>query len=208
MDVLDRHGLLVTRYVGEEIAAEVALVREMVAALGVRRDDRQPKAKYDRSALPLAWSRVSRLGQDHKDTLLSDAMEPASRVFDSDGFTLRYGEMDDPYTGQRLVFEQAAGKSGFRIGLDHVVSLADAFASGGWRWSPTGRNWPNLYNDRGNIQAVAKAVNQAKGSRSAAKWLPVDAFARRFVTLQVQIKTRYRLSVTESEKAAMLAVIG
>jgi len=41
------------------------------------------------------------------------------------------GEMTDPYTGEHIVFEQAADKSGYLIELDHGVSLADAFVSGG-----------------------------------------------------------------------------
>jgi len=55
---------------------------------------------------------------------------------------------------------------------------------------------------------VSRTVNRAKGSRNAAQWLPIDGFARRFVTLQNQIKTRYGLSVTEAERAKMLEVLG
>jgi len=36
---------------------------------------------------------------------------------------------------------------------------------------------------------------------------PVHDFRRRFVILQIQVKFRYKLSVTESEAAAMLGVL-
>jgi len=54
-------------------------------------------------------------------------------------------------------------------------------------------------------------INAAKGDKNAAHWLPANSmhdFRKRFVTLQVQVKARYKLSVTESEAAAMRQVLG
>ena len=207
MDVMDRHGSLITRYVCEATSAEAKTALDLLAALPVRSDDWQPVEEYDRTALPLSWVTVARLGADMKDLMLARAVDLSSAVFDSDGFTLRYGEMVDPYTGESMVFEQTEDRTEFRVELDHVVSLADAFCSGGYRWSPTGYNWPRLANDPGNLQAVSKGVNQSKSNRNAAQWLPIDDFRRRFVILQIQVKTRYRLSVTEAEAATMYEVL-
>jgi len=208
MDVLDRHGKLVTRYTEEVTGDEAAAAVAMLAGLRVRADDWRPTATYDRTALPLAWAKIARLGMDMKDVLLARAMAPATTVFDCDGYTLRHGELDDPYTGKRLIFDQVPDRAEFRIELDHVVSLADAFCSGGYRWSPNGYNWQNLYNDPGNLLAVSKNVNQSKGSRNAAAWLPIDEFRQRFVIMQIQVKVRYRLSVTQSEATTMREVLG
>ena len=117
---------------------------------------------------------------------------------------------EDVYTGKQMVFEQVEDRSEFQIQLDHVVSLSDAFTSGGWWWSPSGYNWANLANDPGNLLAVSRTVNAAKGDKNVAQWLPNNPahdFRRRFVITQIQIKSRYRLSVTASEAAAIRSLL-
>jgi hypothetical protein len=147
MGIEDCYGKLIVRHICRITGAEIAMVKKMLAELRIRADSWQPASVYDRLLLALRWGKIAGTGgADVKDIMLARAMDPATAVFDSDSSTLRYGEMDDPYTGERLVFKQAADRSGFRIELDHIVSLADAFISGGYRWSPTGRNWPKFAN--------------------------------------------------------------
>ena len=208
MGVLDRRGLLVSRFTSEVDVAEASEALKMLAGLKTRADGWQPKTLYVREALPLSWARIARLGMDVKDVTLARGMDPASRVFDSDGFTLRYGEGIDPYTGRRLVFEQVADVATRKIDLDHVVALSDAFTSGGHRWKRDGYSWMNLANDPGNLLAVSSSVNRSKGDRSAAGWLPSEGFRVRYVVMQIQVKTRYRLSVTEAEAETMRTVLG
>ena len=91
---------------------------------------------------------------------------------------------EDVYTGRQIVFEQVEDRAEYQVQLDHVVSLADAYRSGGHRWRPGGHSWPRLYNDDGNILAVSRSVNAAKGDKNAAAWLPdnpVHDFQQRFV---------------------------
>jgi len=212
MDVLDRHGLLVTRFTWDVLDAEVEAALTLLASLKRRADDWQPKVRYDRRALPLAWAKIARSGMDVKDVMLARQMDWDDRVYDSDGFTLKHAVLlEDVYTGQRIDFDQAEDRADYLIKLDHVVSLSDAFASGGWRWKPSGYNWMNIANDPGNLLAVSRPVNAAKGDKNAAHWLPNNSahdFRKRFIILQVQVKARYNLSVTESEAAAMRQVLG
>ena len=207
MNIIDRHGNLVTRFVAEVTPAEATVALKMLAGLPVRSDGWRPKTSYDRKALPIGWARIARLGMDVKDVSLARAMEPASRVFDCDGFTLKSGEETDPYTGGRLVFRQVTDVKKRRIDLDHVVPLSDAFISGGHRWQPDGYKWGNLYNDPANLLAVSASINRSKGGKNAALWLPIPEFRPRYVIMQIQIKTRYRLSVTEAEAARMREIL-
>jgi hypothetical protein len=58
--------------------------------------------------------------------------------------------------------------------------------------------------------AVSVRANTQKGDRNAAQWLPDNPkhdYRQRLVVLQIGVKARYRLSVTESEKAAMLRIL-
>gem|GEM_PF-2737874 len=174
-------------------------------SLKVRRDDWEPVTSYQRSALLLKWARIAGTSMDVKDVMLARQMDWEGRVYDFDGFTLKHAVLsEDLYTGLPMVFEQAADSSEFQIQLDHVVSLSDAFTSGGWRWKPSGYNWSRFVNAAGNLIAVSRVVNAVKGDKNAAQWLPgntVHDFRRRFVVLQVQVKARYntvygKLSIT------------
>jgi hypothetical protein len=209
--VFDRDGELVWRLAWEVSSAEASAALGLLAGLRVRADSWQPPVAYDRAALPLSWARAGRSGMDVKDVLLARQMEPDGRVYDADGFTLRHAVLaEDPYTGRRIVFDQVEDRAAFKIELDHAVSLSDAHTSGGYRWEPGGRNWPRLANDPRGIIAVSKTANAAKGARNAAGWLPDNPahdFRRRLVVIQIQVKARHSLSVTESEAAAMRGVL-
>jgi len=211
MEVFDRHGLLVTRFSPEVCPDEAEAALGLLMSLKVRRDDWKPVVSYQRPALPLKWARIAGTSMDVKDVMLARQMNWEGRVYDSDGFTLKHAVLaEDMYTGLSMVFEQAADRSEFQIQLDHLVSLSDAFTSGGWRWKPSGYNWPRFANDAGNLIAVSRVVNAAKGDKNAAQWQPgnmVNDFRRRFVVLQVQVKARYKLSVTQSESAVIRQVL-
>jgi hypothetical protein len=212
MDVLDRYRLLVMRYTPGVGRAEAEAVLAMLEALKVRPDDWRPEAVYDRAGLSLSWAPIAPIGKDVKDVLLARQMEWDGRVYDSDGFTLKHAVLpEDPYTGRRIVSEQVEDRSGYQVQLDHVVSLSDAFRSGGWRWKPGGRSWPSLYNWDGNILAVPRSANASKGDKNTAQWLPNNPahdFRQRYIVIQIQTKTRYNLSVTDSERTAMRQALG
>jgi hypothetical protein len=147
---------------------------------------------------------------DVKDMVLARDVDPVGKVYDSDGYTLREAVLHDPYTGTDVDFRQVKDVADRKIDLDHVVALSDAFTSGGHRWKPDGYTWMNIANDPGNLLAVSQSVNRAKGSRNAALWLPQNPghdFRGRYIIMQIQIKARYRLSVTRSEAETMTQVL-
>jgi hypothetical protein len=115
----------------------------LLDGLVVRSDGHQPSGAYARTTLTAGWVRFAGVGLDTKDYLF--ARYPDDIEFDSDGFTVRSGLLAaDPYTGEPVQFRQEDDRSEWQIEADHVVSLHDAWASGGHRWSPRGRNWMRL----------------------------------------------------------------
>jgi hypothetical protein len=153
----------------------------------------------------LSWAPIAPIGKYVKDVLLARQMDWDGRVYDSDGFTIKHAVLpESPHTGRRIVFEQVEDRSEYQVQLDHMVSLPGAFKSGGWRWRPGDRSWPSPYNWDGNILAVPRSADASKGDKNAAGSLPanpVHDFRRRYVVIQIQTKTRYNLSVTDSERA-------
>jgi hypothetical protein len=145
----------------------------------------KPAGGYERGEITVGvWARLSGVGLDMKDYVLARHLSGVS--FDGDGFTVRAGRLDDPYTGETVWFEQAKDRAGWVVEIDHVVSLYDAWLSGGHGWSPKGRNWKRFYNFAVGLVPTARQVNGAKGAKSAADWLPPNEdFWVRFVILQV-----------------------
>ncbi|MDR0627830.1 MAG: HNH endonuclease family protein [Bifidobacteriaceae bacterium] len=92
--------------------------------------------------------------------------------------------------------------------LDHVVSLEDAWNSGGWRWPTNGREWRSFFNDVASLCPTAAWVDREKGGQNAAQWLPPSqAFHMRYVIEQIKIKAKYDLSVTRSEATTMRSIL-
>ena len=86
--------------------------------------------------------------------------------------------------------------------VDHVVPLADAYQSGAWAWPTSERTqYANLPFDLWLVSAVS---NRAKGDSSPDQWRPPRTaswctYAQRWI----DIKTRWKLSVTTSERGAL-----
>jgi hypothetical protein len=72
-----------------------------------------------------------------------------------------------------------------------------------WRWQTPGEKFAN---DPLNLLAVDGRLNQQKGAGDAATWLPPYGRCA-YVARQVQVKLAYHLSVTASERAAMVRVL-
>jgi hypothetical protein len=114
------------------------------------------------------------------------------------------GILNDPYTGQEIIFDRAQNAAAVQI--DHVVALSDAWQKGAQRLDLTTRT--NFANDPLNLLASEGDTNQAKGDSDAASWLPPNkAFRCEYITRQVRVKQKYSLWVTEAEKAAMKNVL-
>jgi hypothetical protein len=95
------------------------------------------------------------------------------------------------------------------VDIDHMVPLKEAWKSGARLWSAGNRT--RYANDLGfsaTLVAVTDHVNQAKGDRDPAGWLPPRAAARCIYAIQwVQVKYRWRLSVNPSERSRLSSIL-
>jgi hypothetical protein len=93
------------------------------------------------------------------------------------------------------------------VDVDHVVALGEAWGSGAWRWSASLRQaFANDLAYSWSLDAVTDNVNQAKGSRDPAEWLPPRhrcKYARHWVA----VKYRWRLTVDRAERDVLAAIL-
>jgi hypothetical protein len=91
------------------------------------------------------------------------------------------------------------------LDIDHMVPLAEAWDSGARNWTTSRRRaYANDLGDHRALAAVTDNVNQAKGDRDPATWMPPYASARcRYINEWVAVKIRWRLTVDSVEKSAL-----
>lgn len=91
------------------------------------------------------------------------------------------------------------------LDIDHLVPLAEAWASGASAWTPAQRRaYANDLGDERSLVAVTDNVNQAKADQDPATWLPSYEPARcRYLGEWVAVKLRWRLTVDTAEQAAL-----
>jgi len=94
------------------------------------------------------------------------------------------------------------------LDIDHMVALAEAWDSGARGWTTSRRQaYANDLGDSRSLAAVTDNVNQAKGDKDPAEWMPPYASARcRYIQEWVAVKIRWRLTVNSTEKSALTSV--
>lgn len=159
---------------------------------------------YDREGqFGRAWPDYEGYGCDERNRILADSM--TNVILDEDGCTVLTGTLDDPFTGDIIEFTRGRGTSN-AVQIDHVVSLSDAWRSGAYRWTQDER--VAFANDFINLVAGDGPENARKGDRTAADYLPPNTdWECEFVTIQVETKAKYDLSVMVDEKQVMLSVL-
>jgi len=89
------------------------------------------------------------------------------------------------------------------VDIDHMVPLAEAWDSGARTWSTATRQaFANDLGDYRTLVGVTDNVNQSKGDKDVAEWLPQYDRCR-YLREYVAVKLRWRLSVDSAEKSAM-----
>ncbi|GHH33863.1 HNH endonuclease family protein [Streptomyces candidus] len=90
------------------------------------------------------------------------------------------------------------------VDIDHMVPLAEAWRSGARNWTTADRQaFANDLN-RPQLIAVTDNVNQAKGDKDPAEWLPPrTAYTCTYVRMWVHVKHHWKLSVDQAEKTAL-----
>ena len=101
----------------------------------------------------------------------------------------------DPWSGNS--FDEAG-----QLDIDHHVPLANAHHSGGSAWDAGWRR--EFSNDFANLNVVSRTVNRTKGAQGPDEWRPPDDASHCEYARQWEVvKTKYQLSMTESERQAV-----
>jgi hypothetical protein len=108
----------------------------------------------------------------------------------------------DPYTGRKLTWR----RDGYRIQIDHIYPLSQAWYAGAWAW--TQRRRVDFANDVDReLLAVWGAANQAKGNSTPSQWLPPrEAYHCRYVLAYLKVTLRYGLSISQADADAIRVV--
>ncbi|RPE74883.1 MULTISPECIES: HNH endonuclease family protein [unclassified Frondihabitans] len=182
-------------------AIPAAAARKSLAGLTVR-----PWAtgvRYDRERdFGDAWRDVDHNGCDTRNDILARDLTSITRSADC---KVRSGTLRSLYSGEKVAFVRGPASSE-EVQIDHLVPLSDAWRTGGQNLTQAQRE--ALANDPLELQAVDGHSNNSKGNKNAAEWLPSDTGSRCvYVTRQIQVKAKYGLWVTSSERAAMSRIL-
>lgn len=131
--------------------------------------------------------------------LTASSLDPV--VMDPSGCFVESGRWVDPYTGTGYT-------SASDVTIDHVVALAEAHRAGAWRWDLDSRY--RLANDEhpGHLVVIGGDVNQSKADQRPDQWLPPEPASHcQYAADWITTKSRYELTITASEKAALEAIL-
>ncbi|GGR96185.1 hypothetical protein GCM10010252_38750 [Streptomyces aureoverticillatus] len=108
----------------------------------------------------------------------------------------------------KSAYDNATWTQASDLDIDHVVPLSEAWKSGANSWTTDRRK--GFANDLGQPQliAVTDNVNQAKGDKDPAEWMPsVTSYHCFYARMWVDVKQHYGLSVDPAEKSALTSVL-
>lgn len=111
------------------------------------------------------------------------------------------GSWHSPYDG-------ATWTAASDVDIDHVVPLSEAWRSGASGWTTAERR--GFANDltRSQLIAVTDNVNQAKGDKDPAEWLPsVSGYRCMYARMWVWVKHYYALTLDPAEKNALTTIL-
>jgi len=92
-----------------------------------------------------------------------------------------------------------------RLQVDHFIPLANAWSSGAASWTAARREqFANDLTDPATLVAVTGSTNESKGEAGPDHWLPPRTADRcQYAADWVEVKGRWDLSVTPTERAAL-----
>lgn len=149
-------------------------------------------AGYARSLFKL-WDDAD---HDCRDTR-AEVLAAESTYKTNAGCTIQYGAWHSYYDD--TYFSDPS-----KLDIDHMVPLAEAWASGARSWSSATREaYANDLSDPRTLIAVSAHANRSKGDRDVAHWLP-EYGACKYVGQWVAVKLRWHLSVDPLERQALV----
>ena len=171
---------------------------------------RAPLTGYSRAQFGPAWTDDVTVADGHNgcdtrnDILRRDLTDIVVKP-GTHGCTVASGVLHDPYTDTVITFTRGVSTS-TAVQIDHVVALGDAWQTGAQQLTLAVRT--NMANDPLELLAVSGPTNEQKGDADAASWLPPNnAFRCSYVAIQVAVKIRYHLWVTQAEHDAVERVL-
>jgi hypothetical protein len=96
------------------------------------------------------------------------------------------------------------------LDIDHMVPLSEAWDSGAWAWTPEQRrDFANDLGFAGSLAAVTDNINQSKGEKDPAQWLPPAGGAAmcRYIADWVAVKYRWALTIDTTEQATLISLL-
>ena len=164
-------------------------------------DSGQAAVPYDRDDWGSGWGDEDDdcINTRHE-VLILESLEPV--VLNTSGCSVASGYWYGAFAGNYTY-------SPSTLDIDHFVPLANAHHSGGWAWSAEKKD--SFYNDLSDPQhliAVSSSQNRSKGARGPDEWKPADmSFWCQYAFSWINIKSRWRLSVTSAELEALLLMV-
>jgi hypothetical protein len=154
----------------------------------------ETRSGYQRSKFKL-WVDTDHDCQDTR----SEVLRQESKLPVTGRCSVVSGKWKSPYDG--VTWLQASD-----LDIDHLVPLAEAWDSGAKKWNAATRKaYANDLGDRRTLVAVTDNVNQAKGDKDPAQWMPTKNRCG-YVAQWVAVKIRWSLKVDRAEKNALKAI--
>ncbi|WP_245532359.1 HNH endonuclease family protein [Acaricomes phytoseiuli] len=177
----------------------------LTALAGIEVKGRAPKTGYRRAEFGQAWADIDRNGCDTRNDILRRDLTDVTIKPGTAGCLVLSGTLTDPFTGQQERFQRGKETSSL-VQIDHLVALSDAWQKGAQGWDAEKRQ--TFANDPANLTAVTGAINQAKGDKDVATWLPPNKLYRcEYVGRIVKVKASYGLWMTPAEKKAAESIL-
>lgn len=168
----------------------VATAKTYLAELTVAVDSNSPA--YSRDLFP-TWDTISGTCDTRETVLKRDG----TNVVTSSACAATSGTWVSPYDG-------ATWTAASDLDIDHVVPLKEAWLSGARDWTTARRE--ALANDltRPQLVAVTDNVNESKGDKDPAKWMPpLTSYYCTYIRAWITVKHYYDLTIDSAEKTAL-----
>lgn len=168
----------------------ISSIRAQLAQLPVAPEK---SSGYDRDKFGSGW-RTQSDGCDTRDHVLREETRKGRQR----GCDIKGGQWRSKYDGKTVRAAQ-------RLDIDHMVPLAEAWASGASKWGKKAReDFANDLDFRDALVAVSASTNRSKSDRDPAEWMPPRSGAHCWYTQAwISVKYKYNLSVDPAEKKAL-----
>lgn len=172
----------------------VATAKTYLAALTVADESNSPA--YDRDLFP-TW------------IIISGTCDTRETILKRDGTNVVTDSACSATSGSWYsVYDGATWTDKSDVDIDHLVPLKEAWVSGAKDWTTSQRQ--AFANDvtRPQLLAVTDNVNQSKGDKDPAEWMPpLTSYYCTYVRAWITVKYYYSLSVDSAEKSALTSYL-